>query len=127
MELYEFLGWLNVWVYVFLTIKAPLKILNRKLKNKSLMKINSILTKYHKYLGIFMVVIAVSHAYVLGYLFRFNSGTLILIGVVITSILGILIRITKSKLILTLHRLLSIVVLLLMINHIYLPFTFKIS
>lgn len=34
MELYEVLGWLNVWVYVFLTIKAPLKILNKRLKNK---------------------------------------------------------------------------------------------
>lgn len=120
MELYEFLGWLNVWVYVFLTIKAPLKILNKRLKNKSLMKINSFLTRYHKYLGIFMIIIAIAHAYVLGSLFRFNSGTLVLIGVIITSILGVLIRITRNKLVLTLHRLLSIVVLLLMINHIYL-------
>lgn len=120
MELYEVLGWLNVWVYVFLTIKAPLKILNKRLKNRSLMKINSFLTRYHKYLGILMIIIALAHAYVLGYLFRFNSGTLILIGVIITAILGSLIRVTKNKLILTLHKLLSIIVLLLMINHIYL-------
>lgn len=120
MELYQFLGWLNVWVFVLLVIKVPLKTLNKKLKNKQLMKINSLLTKYHKYLGIFMIVIAIAHAYVLGSLFRFNSGTLILIGIIITAIVGFLIRATRKKIFLTIHIILSIVVLLLMLNHIYL-------
>ncbi|OAT88881.1 hypothetical protein [Candidatus Arthromitus sp. SFB-turkey] len=119
MELYQILGWLNVWVFVLLVIKAPLKTLNKKLKNKQLMKINSLLTKYHKYLGIFMIVVAIAHAYVIGTLFRFNSGTLILIGIIITAIVGFLIRATRKKIFLTIHRILSIVVLLLMINHIY--------
>lgn len=120
MEIYQFLGWLNVWVFVLLVIKVPLKALNKKLKNKKLMKINSLLTKYHKYLGIFMIIIAVIHAYVLGSLFRFNPGTLILISIMITAIVGFLIRATRKKIFLTIHRILSIVVLLLMINHIYL-------
>ena len=35
MELYQFLGWLNVWVFVLLVIKAPLKTLNKKLKTNN--------------------------------------------------------------------------------------------
>lgn len=120
MELYQILGWLNVFVYISLTIKVPLKEINKKLRNRNLAKLIGFLAKYHKYLGVFMIIIAFVHAYILGALFRFNSGTLVLIGVILTAIFGILIRVIRNKLVLTIHKFLSIIVLILMINHIYL-------
>lgn len=119
MQLYEVLGWLSVVLYVLLSIKYLLKPINRKLRYKPLGKLIGYLTKYHKYLGILFIVCIVIHAYVLGYLFTFHSGTIILVLVILTSILGYMQSKMKNKNVLKIHRLLSVVILCMIIYHIY--------
>ncbi len=121
MSQYEILGWLNVIIFVLLVIKVPLKAINRKLRNRSLAKVNGLLTKYHKYLGILMIVLIVCHGVSTGAnIFEINSGTLILITVLLTAISGFMIKIVRKKFVLIIHKFLSLVVAALIINHIFL-------
>lgn len=119
MSIYEILGWLNVILFVLLVVKVPLKAINKKYRNKGLAKLIGILTKYHKYFGILMVISGIAHGILTGAnIFSINSGSVLLISVILTAIFGILIKIVRKKQILLIHKILSIATLALIINHV---------
>lgn len=121
MTVYQILGWFTVVLFVLLVVKAPLKSINEKHKNKGLTKLNSMFTKYHKYFGILIVISAISHGILTGAnLFSINPGSLALVGLIFTSVFGVLIKMVRNKSILVIHKALAVATLALIVSHVLL-------
>lgn len=121
---YSLLGWINVILLGILVIPYVLNFLNKKIfktKNKTYFKIVKSFRKFHKPLGLAMLIIGPIHGYMALGGFKLHTGTLFYISILLTGALGGSFYKTKKKVFFTWHKRMAFVTVALLLLHLFAP------
>lgn len=121
---FRLLGWINAIALTIVLAPFVLNFINRKaFKNKNLgiRKIVSSLRKFHKPLGIILMVTGLIHGYMALGTFRLHTGTILYLSIIITGALGGSFYRTKKRNFFVWHKRMAFLSVALLLLHYFYP------
>lgn len=118
--MYQVLGWVNIAAVMILLLPFSLNFYSKKEKGV----INSFgrfLRKFHKILGIVMLISVIVHGLLALGSITLHTGTIVGVAYIITGVFGVLFVILKKKEMFTIHRYFAVAFVLLIVIHLLLP------
>ncbi|TJX13179.1 hypothetical protein E9840_10345 [Tissierella creatinini] len=121
---YKILGWINAISLTIVVAPFALNFLSRKLfnsKNKDIRNIVKYLRKFHKPLGIVLIVIGIIHGYMALGSLRLHTGTLLYLSIILTGALGGSFYKAKKRIFFVWHKRMAFVSVALLMLHYFYP------
>lgn len=121
---FRLLGWINVIALTIVLSPFVLNFINRKAfknKNMAIREIVKLLRKFHKPLGIILVVTGIVHGYMALGSLRLHTGTILYLSTLITGILGGAFYRTKKRAFFVWHKRLAFLSVALLLLHYFYP------
>lgn len=121
---YKLLGWINAIALTIVVAPFVLNFINRnffKNKSKEIKSLVKFLRKFHKPLGILLIVTGIIHGYMALGTFRLHTGTILYISTILTGALGGSFYRTKKRVFFIWHKRLAFLSVALLLLHLLYP------
>lgn len=121
---YRLLGQINGIALIILVLPFALNFMNRKIfrnKNIQIRSLVKFIRKFHKPLGIILIVTGIAHGYMALGSIRLHTGSILYISTILTGALGGSFHRTKKKIFFIWHKRMAFLSVALLLLHYFYP------
>ena len=121
---YRLLGWINAIALIILVSPFALSFMNKKIfsnKNNQIRNLVKFTRKFHKPLGIILIVTGIAHGYMALGSIRLHTGSILYISTLLTGALGGSFYRTKKRAFFIWHKRMAFVSVALLLLHLVFP------